>query len=161
MKENIIQLGNDKVRRLKIVDKDGKDTGEVLEFQIDDIELPLVYQEIQEKIKKNQQWIMNQRLIISKREDVKGKKLLSKNQEDMIKAINEFYKKQEEAYDMFLGKDGVKKLLCGRKLSWETFEEIDDIIEKQIKPYIDLDADDLITRITKKYSNDNDKDVIK
>lgn len=161
MTDNIIQLGNDKVRRLKIVDKEGNDTGEFLEFQIDDIELPLVYQEIQEKIKKNQQWIANQRIIINKRQDVKGKKLMSKNQEDMIKAINEFYKKQEEVYDMFLGENGVKKLLCGRKMSWETFEEIDDIIEKQIMPYINKDADDLITRITKKYGNTNDKDVIK
>lgn len=161
MTDNIIQLNNDKVRRLKIVDKDGKDTGEYLEFQVDDIELPLIYQDIQERLKKNQQWIRNQRLIIEKREDVKGKKLMSKNQEDMIKAINEYYRKQEEVYDMFLGKNGVKKLLAGRKMSWETFEEIDNIIDNQIMPYIELDTNDMIDRITKKYGNINEEKVIK
>lgn len=162
MTDNIIQIKNDKIRRLKIVDIDGKDTGDFLEFQVDDIELPLRYQEIQEQIRKNQLWIKNQCMIISKRPDIKGKKLMSKNEEDTIKAINEFYKKQEQVYNMFLGKDGVKKLLCGRKLTWETFDEIDEIIDKQILPYLNQDAQSLVDRITKKYGNSNDtKNVIK
>lgn len=162
MTDNIIQVKNDKVRRLKIVDINGEPTGDYLEFQIDDIELPLRYQEIQEQIKKNQMWIKNQLTLIKKRPDVKGKKLMSKNEEDTIKAINDFYKKQEQVYNMFLGKDGIKKLLCGRKMSWETFSEVDEIIEKQILPYINQDAESLIDRITKKYSNSNTaKNVIK
>ena len=162
MTDNIIQVKNDKVRRLKIVDINGEPTGDYLEFQIDDIELPLKYQEIQEQIKKNPMWIKNQLSLIKKRPDVKGKKLMSKNEEDIIKAINEFYKKQEQVYNMFLGKDGIKKLLCGRKMSWETFSEVDEIIEKQILPYINQDAESLIDRITKKYSNSNTaKNVIK
>lgn len=162
MTDNIIQIKSNNVRRLKIVDIDGKDTGEYLEFQIDDIELPLKYQEITERLKKNKQWVKNQLIIINKRQDVKGKKLFSKNQEDTIKAMNDFFKKQEETYDLFLGKDGVKKLLCGRKMTWETFNEIDDIIEEQIAPYIDQDVDNLVDRITKKYGNDNEtKNVIK
>lgn len=162
MTDNIIQIKSNNVRRLKIIDIDGKDTGDYLEFQIDDIELPLKYQEITEKLKKNKQWIKNQLIIINKRQDVKGKKLFSKNQEDTIKAMNDFFKKQEETYDLFLGKDGVKKLLCGRKMTWETFNEIDDIITEQISPYIDQDVDNLVDRITKKYGNDNEiKNVIK
>lgn len=162
MTDNIIQVKNDKVRRLKIVDINGEPTGDYLEFQIDDIELPLRYQEIQEQIKKNQMWIKNQLTLIKKRPDVKGKKLMSKNEEDIIKAINDFYKKQEQVYNMFLGKDGIKKLLCGRKMSWETFAEVDEIIEKQILPYINQDAESLIDRITKKYGNSNTaKNVIK
>lgn len=158
--EDFIQIKNDKVRRLKIVDINGKETGDYLEFQVDDIELPLRLQEINEQIKKNQQWLKNQMLVINKRQDVKGKKLLSKNQEDEIKAINEFYKKQEQTYNLFLGENGVKKLLCGRKMSWETFEEIDKIIEEQIEPYIEKDAKDLVTRIVEKYGSDEAKNVI-
>ena len=162
MTDNIIQIKSNNVRRLKIIDIDGKDTGDYLEFQVDDIELPLKYQEITEKLKKNKQWIKNQLIIINKRQDVKGKKLFSKNQEDTIKAMNDFFKKQEETYDLFLGKDGVKKLLCGRKMTWETFNEIDDIINEQISPYIDQDVNNLVDRITKKYGNDNEtKNVIK
>ena len=161
MTDNIIQIKNDNVRRLKIVDIEGKPTGEYLEFQIDDIELPLRYQDIQERLKKNYQWLRNQKLIIDKRQDVKGKKLYSKNEEDKIKALNEFYKKQEETYNMFLGENGVKKLLAGRKMNWEVFEEIDEIIDKQIMPYINQDADDLVSRIVSKYGIDNNKNVIK
>ena len=101
MTEDIIQIKNDKVRRLKIVDQNNVPTGDYLEFQIDDIELPIRYQEIQERIKKNYQWLRNQKLIIDKRQDVKGKKLFSKNEEDKIKALNDFYKKQEEAITCF------------------------------------------------------------
>lgn len=161
MTENIIQIKDDKVRKLTIVDQNNVPTGDYLEFQIDDIELPLKYQEIQERIKKNYQWLRNQKLIIDKRQDVKGKKLMSKNEEDKIKALNEFYKKQEETYNMFLGENGVKKLLAGRKMSWETFIEIDEIIEQQILPYINQDADDLVKRIVSKYGIKDDKNVIK
>lgn len=162
MTDNIIQIKNDKVRKLKIVDINGEPTGDYLEFQVDDIELPLRYQEIQEQIKKNQTWIKNQLTLIKKRPDVKGKKLMSKNEEDIIKAINDFYKKQEQTYNMFLGKDGIKKLLCGRKMSWETFDEIDEIIDNQILPYINEDAENLIDRISKKYGGSNNtKNVIK
>lgn len=161
MTEDIIQIKNDRVRRLKIVDQNNEPTGDYLEFQIDDIELPIRYQEIEERIKKNYQWLRNQELIIDKRQDVKGKKLLSKNEEDKIKALNEFYKKQEEAYNMFLGENGVKKLLAGRKMSWETFDEIDEIIETQILPYINQDADDLVKRIVSKYGLNKNENVLK
>lgn len=162
MTDNIIQIKKNNVRRLKIVDINGEPTGDYLEFQIDDIELPLRYQEIQERIKKNQQWIRNQEIIIKKRQDVKGKKLMSKNEEDLIKAYNEFYNRQKECYDMFLGEGGVDKLLAGRKLSWEAFDEFDEIIDNQILPYIKTDATNLIERIEKKYGNtDFKKNVIK
>ena len=49
MTDNIIKLNKDSVFRLGIQTSDGKDTGEFLEFQLDDIELPLRYQELIEK----------------------------------------------------------------------------------------------------------------
>ena len=118
MTENFIQLNKSDVLRLKIRTDEGKDTGEYLEFQLDDIELPLRYQELIEKDKKNKENLRNQMLIIDKRQDVKGKKLLSKNEEDKIKALNEFFIKEIEVYNMFLGARGVEKLLNGRKFTW-------------------------------------------
>ena len=88
--DNVIKLNKSDVLTLKIQTEDGKDTGEILEFQLDDIELPLRYQELIEKDKKNKEHLRNQMLIIDKREDVKGKKLLSKNEEDKIRALNDF-----------------------------------------------------------------------
>jgi len=153
MTDNVIKLNNNEdLLRLKIVDSEGKETGECLEFDLCDIELPLRYQELIEKDKKNKENLKNQMLIIDKRQDVKGKKLLSKNEEDKIRAVNDFFLKQVQVYNMFLGARGVEKLLNGRKFTWNTLEEIDEIIEKQIAPKIDVTMDKITDKIKKKYS---------
>lgn len=151
MIDNFIQLEKDDVLRLGIKTSDGKDTGEFLEFDLEDIELPLRYQELIEKDKKNKEQIKNQLLIIDKRKDVKGKKLLSKNEEDKIKAIKEFFKKETEIYNAFLGEKGVEKLLNGRKLGWTSLQEIDNIIANQISPYLDLRMEKIADKIKSKY----------
>ena len=162
MIDNTIKLNKDNLLRLKIETDEGKETGEELIFQLDDIELPLKYQQILEKDKKNKEYLRNQFVLIDKREDVKGKKLLSKNEEDKLKAVNEFFKKEVEIYNMFLGDRGVEKLLNGRKLSWTTLQEIDEIIEKQIAPYLDINMDSITKKIKEKYgmSSNKDKEVL-
>jgi len=155
MEENIITLSKKDLIRLRIKTDDGKDTGEYLEFDLEDIELPLRYQELLEKDKKNKDWLQKEFIIIDKRQDVKGKKLLTKNQEDKIKALNKFFEEEVEIYNMFLGPDGVKKLLNGRKLGWTTLQEIDDIINTQILPYVKKAAEAMQKRIIQKYSQEN------
>ena len=152
MTDNVIKLNKDSILRLGIQTADGKDTGEVLEFDLEDIELPLKYQEMLEKDKKNKEHLKNQMLIIDKREDVKGKKLLSKNEEDKIKALNEFFNKEAEIYNIFLGERGVQKLLNGRKIGWTTLQEIDEIIENQIAPHLDVSMDKITQKVKEKYS---------
>lgn len=152
MTDNIIKLNKSDVLTLKIQTEDGKDTGEVLEFDLEDIELPLRYQELVEKDKKNKEYLRNQMLIIDKRQDVKGKKLLSKNEEDKIKALNDFFIKEIEVYNMFLGPRGVEKLLNGRKFTWTTLQEIDEIIETQISPKFDISMKSITDKVKKKYS---------
>lgn len=150
--KDYIQLQKDDVLKLGIVDSEGNDTGEHLEFNLSDIELPLRYQELLEKDKKNKEHLRNQMLIIDKRQDVKGKKLLSKNEEDKIKALNDFFIKEVEVYNMFLGPRGVEKLLNGRKFTWTTLQEIDEIIEKQIAPHLDVSMEDITKKVKEKYS---------
>ena len=77
MDNNFIQLNRDNILRLGIRTVDGEDTGNYLEFDLEDIELPLKYQELIEEDKKNRQHLKNQMTIIDKRQDVKGKKLMS------------------------------------------------------------------------------------
>ena len=163
MADNIIKLNKDSVLRLKIQTDEGKDTGEILEFDLEDIELPLKYQELLEKDKKNKERLRNEILIIDKRQDVKGKKLLTKNEEDKIKALNDFFNKEVEVYNMFLGERGVQKLLHGRKLGWTTLQEIDEIIEKQISPYLDISMKNITERVKEKYSKvvERNKEVLK
>ena len=157
---NYIQLsGDEDILVLKIRDKNGNETGEQLEFNLEDIELPLRYQEIVEEDKKARNTLKNQFLIIDKKQDHKGKKLFSANQEAKIKAMRDFYRREEEIYNMFLGENGVKKLLNGGNLSWSSLEMIDKIIEEQILPKIEVNATDIKTKIMKKYSKKED-DVI-
>ena len=153
MKNNTIKLNESDVLTLKIETSDGKATGECLTFDLADIELPLRYQELIEKDKKNKEYLKNQMLIIDKREDVKGKKLLSKNEEDKIRALNDFFVKEVEVYNMFLGPRGVEKLLNGRKFTWTTLEEIDEIIEKQIAPHIEINMKSITDKIKNKYTD--------
>lgn len=152
MMDNVIKLNKENVLKLEIETSEGVSTGECLEFQLDDIELPLRYQDLMEKDKKNKEHLRNQMLIIDKRQDVKGKKLLTKNEEDKIRALNEFFIKEIEVYNMFLGPRGVEKLLNGRKFTWTTLQEIDEIIEKQIVPHLDVNMKDITERVKEKYS---------
>ena len=163
MTDNFIQLSNDNVLKLEIVDSKGESTGEFLEFDLEDIELPLKYQELIEEDKKNADHLKNQMIIIDKREDVKGKKLMSKNEEDKIRALNDYFKKEEQIYNMFLGENGVKKLLNGRKLGWTSLKEIDEIIEKQIMPHLNISVDNITKKIKEKYNKatTTDNEVLK
>ena len=161
MKENFIQLNESNTLKLGIRTAEGEDTGEYLEFDLEDIELPLKYQELIEQEKKNRQQLRNQILIIEKREDVKGKKLMSKNEEDKIKAMNEFYKKEVEVLNGFLGDRGVEKLLNGRKIGWTTLTEIDELIEKQIQPYLRENMTSISEKIKSKYNIQEETDVLK
>lgn len=151
MTDNVIKLNKSDVLTLKIETEDGKDTGECLTFDLGDIELPLKYQELLEKDKKNKEQLRNQMLIIDRRQDVKGKKLLTKNEEDKIRALNDFFIKEIEVYNMFLGPRGVEKLLNGRKFTWTTLQEIDEIIEKQISPYLDVSMKNITEKVKEKY----------
>lgn len=148
---NEIKLSKSNVIRLKITTDTGEDTGEYLEFDLEDIELSLRYQEMIERDKKNRDWLQKEFVIINKRQDVRGKKLLSKNEEDKLKAIKKFCDEEVEIYNMFLGENGVQKLLNGRKLGWTSLQEIDEIITKQIVPYFDKTAQDIEKKIMEKY----------
>lgn len=159
--DNVIQLKDDDILRLKIVDTKGNDTGNYLEFDLSDIELPLTYQKIIEEDKKNRAYLRNQFTIIDKKEDHKGKKLLSSNEEAKIKAMAEFFKKEKEVYNMFLGENGVEKLLNGRKLTLNTLSEIDEIIEKTILPKMEINTKSVKEKIMSKYSiKENKRDDV-
>lgn len=138
----------------------GIDTGEVLRFDVDDIELPLRYEEMLDKSQKNKNWLKSQMVIIQKKQDKPAKNYLSSNEKEIIKASKEFFEKEAEIYNMFLGENGVQKLLCGRKLGWLTLYEIDEIIETYILPKLDLTFDNLKNKLIEKYSVDDDKKVI-
>ena len=161
-KENFIQLKKDNILKIGIKDSDGNDTGEHLEFDMEDINLALRLNECDEKHRKNLEFLRNQFIIIDKKEDKKGKKILSWKEEEKLKVLQEFYKREMEALDLFLGENGTKKLLNGRNPYYSMYEDINDML-KPILPKLKLRADDIAKKIKDKYSNVNnqEKNVLK
>ena len=149
---DVIQLKKDNILRIGIKDSDGVDTGEHLEFDLEDIELPLRLNECEAKHRKNLEYLKNQFIIIDKKEEKKGKFILSWKEEEKLKALQEFYKREMEALDLFLGEDGTKKLLNGRKPYYSMYEDISEMLEP-IMPKLKLRADDIASKIKDKYSN--------
>ena len=66
--------------------------------------------------------------------------------------------KEIQVYNMFLGPRGVEKLLNGRKFTWTTLQEIDEIIEKQIAPHLDLSMKNITDKVKEKYGQAINKD---
>ena len=161
-KENFIQLKKDNILKIGIKDSDGNDTGEHLEFDLEDINLPLRLNDCDEKHRKNLEFLRNQFIIIDKKEDKKGKKILSWKEEEKLKALKNFYVEEEKALDLFLGQGGTRKLLNGRNPYYSMYEDINDMLEP-IMPKLKLRADDIANRIKEKYTNkmNDDKNVLK
>lgn len=159
---NFIQLKKSSILKIGIKDSEGNDTGEHLEFDMEDINLPLKLNECDEKHRKNLEFLRNQFIIIDKKEDKKGKKILSWKEEEKLKALNNFYAEEEKALDLFLGQGGTRKLLNGRNPYYSMYEDISEILEP-IMPKLKLRVDDIAKKIKDKYSNANnqDKNVLK
>lgn len=159
--KNTIRLDKDETLQFEITDNEGKPTGEVLEFNMDDISLPLRYRDLIIKDRENRSNYKKDILIISKRQDVQKKDdPLSKNQIDILKRNEEFFQKEIEIYNMFLGENGVQKLLNGRPLGWDTLEKIGLLIKNQIMPILEKNTKSMEEMIKNKYSDDKEEELI-
>lgn len=150
-----IQIQKDNILKIGIKTSDGKDTGEHLEFDLEDLELLLKLSNIKDLHNQNLKDLRAQLMFIEKREDKKGKKLLSLNQESKIKALNEFYKKEMNVIDLFLGEGGTKKMLNGRNPYYSMYDDIIKSLEP-ILPLIEKNAQNIEEKIKNKYSKKDD-----
>ncbi len=158
--EDFIQLKKDNVLKIGIKDSDGKDTGDFLEFDLEDIELGLKLNQCQKKHNENIQNVKRQFIIIDKKEDKKGKQLLSWKEEEKIKVLKQFYKDEADALDLFLGKNGTRKLLNGRKPYWTMYDDINEML-KPILPKLKLSMDGVVDKIKKKYKETGKENTLK
>lgn len=156
---DFIQLKKDNILRFGIKNQYGEDTGEVLEFDLEDMGLALRINECEAKHRKNIQNLRNTCAIIDKKEDKKGKYMLTWKEEEKWKALQEFYIKEMEALDLFLGENGCKKLLCGRKPYITMYNDISEMLEP-IMPKLQLRADDIKNKIIEKYK-EKEEEVLK
>ena len=156
-----IQLKQDNLLKIGIKNAEGEDTGEIITIDLEDIKLPLRCQESEKMIKDNNRWLQAQRIMIEKRPDKKGKKLLSANEEALLKLVNEYYEKQTKAYELVLGEGAIKKILCGREMYITFFSDLEEQMKK-LKPKLNQNAVDIkekIKSITEKYGQ-KDSDVM-
>ena len=156
-----IQLKQDNLFKIGIKNAEGEDTGEIITIDLEDIKLPLRCQESEKMIKDNNRWLQAQRIMIEKRPDKKGKKLLSANEEALLKIVNEYYEKQTKAYELVLGEGAIKKILCGREMYITFFSDLEEQMKK-LRPKLNQNAVDLkekIKSITEKYGK-KDSDVM-
>ena len=156
-----IQLKQDNLLKIGIKNAEGEDTGEIITIDLEDIKLPLRCQESEKMIKDNNRWLQAQRIMIEKRPDKKGKKLLSANEEALLKLVNEYYEKQTKAYELVLGEGAIKKILCGREMYITFFSDLEEQMKK-LRPKLNQNAVDIkekIKSITEKYGQ-KDSDVM-
>lgn len=156
-----IQLKQDNLFKIGIKNAEGEDTGEIITIDLEDIKLPLRCQESEKMIKDNNKWLQAQRIMIEKRPDKKGKKLLSANEEALLKLVNEYYEKQTKAYELVLGEGAIKKILCGREMYITFFSDLEEQMKK-LRPKLNQNAVDLKTKIksiVEKYGQ-KDSDVM-
>lgn len=134
-----------------ILDENGKETGEYLEFDTEDIELALRLNSVNKLHHENLKNLKTQFLIINKKEDIKDKhSILTRNEIEKIKATKKFYQDEEKAMDLFLGEGGTKKLLNGRKPYYTMFNDMLEMI-KPIVPKLTKTIDDIIDSVKTKY----------
>ena len=158
MTDNSIQFKRENVLKLKLKNEMGEDTGEYLEFDLEDIELPLRHQQALEEHKKNYNSLKNQLLIISKKEDHTGKKFLSSNQEASLIALSEFYKKEIKIMDLFLGEGKTQMILdkvMRRKPYLTMFNDIMESIE-EVSDLFNVGYSSIEDKIKEKYSKVED-----
>lgn len=156
-----IQLKQDNLFKIGIKNAEGEDTGEIITIDLEDIKLPLRCQESEKMIKDNNKWLQAQRIMIEKRPDKKGKKLLSANEEALLKLVNEYYEKQTKAYELVLGEGAIKKILCGREIYITFFSDLEEQMKK-LRPKLNQNVVDIKTKIksiVEKYGQ-KDSDVM-
>ena len=156
-----IQLKQDNLFKIGIKNAEGEDTGEIITIDLEDIKLPLRCQESEKMIKDNNRWLQAQRTMIEKRPDKKGKKLLSANEEALLKLVNEYYEKQTKAYELVLGEGAIKKILCGREMYITFFSDLEEQMKK-LRPKLNQNVVDIKTKIksiVEKYGQ-KDSDVM-
>lgn len=146
-----IQLKKDDILRVGIKDAEGNDTGEHLEFDLEDIELPIRIEEATQKHKKNIETLKKQMIVLEKS---------NKNTDlEQLKLMKDFFIKEEKTLDLFLGKGGTKKMLNGRKYYYTMFDDIIEMLEP-IFPLIEERAEKIADKIKDKYGDVKEEDVL-
>lgn len=150
-----VGLKNTGILEVELVNFKGEPTGEKLVFDTLDIELPFKLQEMFEKHEGNIKKLQADKILLDKKKytATKKKSMFTQKQEDEFKLMKDFYNKEMETMDIFLGENGCKKMLNGRKPYLTMFNDITDALEPVMKEIV-KDMNDIRKTITNKYKED-------
>lgn len=157
--DGYIQLKKDSILRIGIKDANGNPTGEHLEFDLEDIELPIRLNQSKYEHEKNVRDLETRFLIIDKKPDVKGNQIYSKNEKEKLNALREFYQREEKSLDLFIGNGGTKKLLNGRNYFYGMYDEFSEALEPVMKK-LELRTDEIKNKIVTKYSVKKEDNIL-
>lgn len=159
--EDFIQIKEENVIRVKVKDKDNKDTGVVITFDLQDVSLPLKFNKMEALHRKNLSILRQKGVALDKQEDKKGKFLLSWKAEKKSEILEEHYKKEMEALDLLIGEGTTQKILnaLGRNCYYNMFDDIVDSLTP-ILDKMENEADKLIKKVEEKYGVDSNELVI-
>lgn len=156
-RKDIVRLGIQDENGKIVKDEQGNEV--VIEFDLGDVDLPLNYNRCLNEINEAERRLKGKIITINKKQDVKGKQLLSKNDEEKMKALKQFYEEMENAMDLFLGQGGTKKFLNGRSPYLEMFDDIDEALKPHLSK-LNLTANSIVDRIKDKYKLKEDEEVL-
>jgi len=147
------------IRRFGIKTADGKDTGEYIEIDVEDISLPIRASECIAKHKENWKRLQEKFDEADKLPNKNTDGFLTEKEKAMLEALEEFYKAEAEALDGVLGEGGTRKMLGGRKPYVTMYEDINEYLEPVI-PEITLTTEKLAKSIKEKYSTQKEENVL-
>lgn len=143
-----------RVEKKNIYTIEVNDSGDTIEFDLEDIGLNFKLLKALREIDRIQDYMKKELYIIDKRQDVKGK-YLSKNEEDTLRLWDKCFKDMRNAMDTFLGAGACNKIFGDRNY----IEMFDDLMD-QLKPHLEkmkISYNDIKKRIENKYSSKNEK----
>ena len=148
------------LKRFGIKNPDGTETGEYIEIDLEDFDLPIKANDCQVKHIEDMTKLRATIQEASKKSDQKAENdVLSEKERAILEAYREFYAAEEKALDQFLGDGATRKLLGGRKPYLTMYDDINDYLE-QIIPALKDTEKNLEKRIKEKYKVEKEDNVL-
>lgn len=148
------------LKRFGIRTEDGTDTGEYIEIDLEDLDLPLKANKCQLEHINNYNKLKSQIEAAAQMPNTKNpNELVTEQQKAVLAAHKEFYEAEEKALDEFLGEGATKKLLGGRKPYLTMYDDINEYLE-QIVPILKDAQKNLEEKIKTKYQVQKEDNIL-
>ena len=144
-----------RIERKDIYTIEVNDKGEIIEFDLVDVELPFKCEKAWADVNRIGKELQAQLVIINKQEDTKQNgKLMTMKEEKTIEAYRKAFKEMRVAMDCFLG-DGACQKIFGDRNYLEMFNDLFDALKPHLEK-MELNAHGIMDRIKNKYGKKDD-----